>query len=749
MTNRLLRTPFILVFSLVPVLLKAQDTKPSPADSNNLELKEVVVTDDKINKFSEKVSPYVARMPLNRLENPQVYTSITKELLTEQLIFSVDDATRNAPGIQKMWNATGRAGDGGGYYNIRGFIVQSQFRNGIAGNVTSTIDAANLERVEIIKGPSATLFGSGLTSYGGLINRVTKKPYREFGGEVSVSGGNFGFHRFSADVNTPVDRAGKLLIRTNAAYNYEDSFQDQVFNRSFAAAPSLVYRPSDRLSVHLDAELYYNRGVGRPIYFFYYPAAALGVTRADELNIDYDGSFMGEGLTQNSRSSNFFGQVNYQLSETFTSSTNFTFSNSFSEGFYPFFYPVPDSLVTGNPADADQSNFLVRGDQSTRNSRNRALEIQQNFNGDFRIGELRNRFLLGLDFLRVNSSQLFFGTMWFDVVPSNDPSFDYSGLNGDALQAVYNQGENLFTWPADFTTNTYSAYISDVLDVTDRLSVLAALRVDHFENKGGVEGQEVEPFSQTAFSPKFGLVFQPVKDRVSLFANYQNSFNNPGAYTVYDPTAPDSRQTSIAKPEQANQIEGGVKLDVLDGRLSTTLSYYDIRVKNILRADAGAPIPDAQVQDGTQLSKGIELEVIANPLQGMNIVAGFSYNDSKLDKADADVNGRRPATAASPYLANCWISYRLPGTVTPALKGLGLGFGGNYASDNKILNSVSMGEFILPAYTVLNATVFYDQPKYRIGFKVDNLTNERYWIGYTTANPQKLRSFVASLSYKF
>lgn len=130
------------------------------------QLEEVVVVSGR-RKFTRSTSDYVSKMPLQNLENSQVYSTITRELITEQMLFSVDDATRNAPGLQKMWEATGRGGDGGAYYNARGFILQSQLRNGVAGNVTSRIDAANLESVEVIKGPSATLFGSTLTSYGG------------------------------------------------------------------------------------------------------------------------------------------------------------------------------------------------------------------------------------------------------------------------------------------------------------------------------------------------------------------------------------------------------------------------------------------------------------------------------------------------------------------------------------------------------------------------------------------------------
>jgi iron complex outermembrane receptor protein len=151
------------------------------------QLNEITISDSKVNPFQKRQSDYVSKLPLENLENAQVYSTISKELIKQQMIFSVDDAVKNAPGLQKMWEATGRGGDGGAFYNSRGFILQSQLRNGIAGNVTSRIDAANIESIEVIKGPSATLFGSTLTSYGGLINRVTKKPFATFGGEVSYA----------------------------------------------------------------------------------------------------------------------------------------------------------------------------------------------------------------------------------------------------------------------------------------------------------------------------------------------------------------------------------------------------------------------------------------------------------------------------------------------------------------------------------------------------------------------------------
>ena len=156
-------------------------------------------------------------MPIKNLENAQVYSVVTKELMKDQLVVNQDEALKNIPGLYQLWASTGRVGDGGSYFSSRGFITQSLLRNGIAGKITNNVDASNLERLESIKGPSATLFGSLLTSYGGLINRVTKKPYDNFGGEISYQAGSFGLNRITADVNTPINDDNTALLRVNAA----------------------------------------------------------------------------------------------------------------------------------------------------------------------------------------------------------------------------------------------------------------------------------------------------------------------------------------------------------------------------------------------------------------------------------------------------------------------------------------------------------------------------------------------------
>jgi iron complex outermembrane receptor protein len=325
-----------------PVVITAGENKTVDfvISQNSNQLNEVNINQG-VNKYIAKKSEFVSKMPLNNLENPQVYTTITKETMADQLVFSVDDAARNATGVQKMWESTARGGDGGAYYASRGFIVQAKLRNGIAGNVTGRNDAANLENVEFIKGPSATLFGSTLTSYGGLINRITKKPFEGTGGAVSFSTGSYDFNRVSTDFNFPVDKDNHIYARLNTSYNYKGSFQENVYDKGFFIAPSLSYKVNDKLDFVFDAEIANGRNTLKPFVFFYFPIAQLGFDRADQAGIAYDKSFTGSAMQQKYNSSNFFGQANYKFNENWSSHTSFSSNYSFSNG--PWYLPVPGS----------------------------------------------------------------------------------------------------------------------------------------------------------------------------------------------------------------------------------------------------------------------------------------------------------------------------------------------------------------------------------------------------------------------
>jgi len=729
----------------IAVMVKAGQTTNVPDITINLSsssLQEVNVNDNKTNKFVKRSSDLVAKIPLSNLENAQSYTTVSKELIEEQQVLKVEDALKNSPGVYKLWDANGRAGTGGAFYTVRGFVTSAKLRNGVSGNIASTIDVGNLERIEVIKGPSATLFGNSLTSYGGLINRITKKPYDTVGGTISYTGGSFGLNRVAADLNTPLDKEKKTLLRINTTYNSQNSFQDAGYGKSFTFAPSLTYKASDKLSFLLDAEF----GTGESSLFqgvYLYSGttpATLGVNSADQLKLDYNTSYKSNDLGNRSTNAGLFAQMTYQVNSQWKAQTNVATTYTSSSGPGAYFYLLPN----GN--QLARMVWTPLGNDNT-------LELQQNLTGDFKIGSLRNRLTAGIDYLAAGTNLTYLRFVGaaqsglpatgdlFDVINLDGPSANYYNFNKAKVDGLYATNAN-----ANFTsraqTNTYSVYAIDVLNLTDNLLAMLSLRLDRFNNVGIYNPSTLTTsagYSQNALSPKFGLVYQVIKDKVALFGNYQNGFTNK--------TGTDF-SGNYFKPEHANQLEGGVKLDVFDGRLSSTLSYYDITVEDVLRADAAHP--NFSIQDGTQSSKGFEAEVTANPFAGFNVIAGFAYNDSKYEKVDkegvANLDGYRPVTAGPAKTANLWLSYRL---TRGDLKGLGLGFGGNYASDNYILNNAVSGTFILPHYVVFNSSLFFDGNRYRVGLSVNNMTDQHYWVGYTTINAQSPRAYIGSVAFKF
>ena len=154
----------------------------------------------------------MSKLPLKDIENTQVYSTITNEILKSQVVIDFDDALKNATGVEQLWTSTGRGGDGAGYYSLRGFSVQPQLVNGMPGLTNGTINVANIEHIEVLKGPSATLFGNAVSSYGGLINVVTKKPYLGTGGEFSFSSGTNGLRQIVGDINTAINKENNIFF---------------------------------------------------------------------------------------------------------------------------------------------------------------------------------------------------------------------------------------------------------------------------------------------------------------------------------------------------------------------------------------------------------------------------------------------------------------------------------------------------------------------------------------------------------
>ncbi|MGI4740906.1 MAG: TonB-dependent receptor domain-containing protein [Janthinobacterium lividum] len=673
-------------------------------------LQEVTVSGTS-NKFSKKESIYVARLPLKNLENPQVYTTVPKELIQEQAAISLGSISKNVPGAGiPMLANQGRV-----TFRQRGFETEPNARNGVAGAAFSDIDPVNLERVEAIKGPSATLFGTNVSSsYGGLYNRVTKKPFNGFGGEAAYYGGSWNLNRLTFDVNTPVNADKTALFRLNAATNFEKSFQDQGFTRSVAIDPSFSYQITDRLSLWLDVE--FGQATGTSVVRFNPFVGSNKTQSIADMRFPYDKLFGANDLTYQTQMLNTFGQLNYKISESWSSQTVFSRARSSIDGYISALNGRTDSTLRAS---------IIRGNTSFI-----ATDLQQNFIGDFRIGRFRNRMVVGLDYYN-NSNSFDRLTITGPTINFYNPGTSYK-ITRQTIDALASTGVVRAENNGD---DTFAAYASDVFNVTDRLLVMLSLRADRYFNEGVnnlATGVTTSRYNQTTFSPKLGVVYEVLPERLSLFGNYMNGFFNRAGSDLAG---------NSFRPEHADQREGGIKADIFNHRLVGTVSYYDIEVQNVLRTDPTNV--NYQVQDGTQASKGVEIELTANPLAGLNLVAGYAWNNSEYTNADATVQGLRPALSGPARTLNFWVSYRLS---KGSWNGLGFGFGGNSGSMSYQTNT-QVAKVIIPAYTLLDATIFYDQPKYRLGFKVDNLTSEKAWsVRLTPQNPAR---FIGNFTLKF
>jgi iron complex outermembrane receptor protein len=689
-----------------------------------LQLDEITVTYTQKNKFHRDSSFIVSKLPLKDIENPQVYNSIPKTILKEQVVTNMNDALKNATGVTRLWESTGRGGDGAEFYSMRGFSVQPTLVNGMPAINNAGLDPANVESIDIIKGPSGTLFGSPVISYGGMINITTKQPYESFGGSINYITGSNGLNRIAADVNTKI--TDQSFARVNMAYNKQNSFQDAGFSESLFIAPSFKFEPSNKLTFLVNTEFLSSESSNNPMIFLN-RNGELSYDNIDVFNNVYTRSFNSNDLTIQNPSFGMQAQALYEISDNWTSQTVISRSNTKANGFYHYLWDLTDG-----------ENFARY--ISKRNSETNTTDIQQNFLGDFKIGGLRNRIVIGLDYynsvLRDNSS---------GYVQNGTVNIQTQEDTGILTAAGTNAFlEENFAGINEASNEVMSAYISDVINITPALSAMASVRIDRFSGKPSIYA--AEPIEeQYAVSPKFGLVYQILDERLSVFGNYMNGFVNQAPQQVADVDGSNPRLKSF-DPENANQYEGGIKSNFFNNRLSATASYYHITVANRLMTDPENV--NNSIQGGEVVSQGYEVSLTANPIAGLNLIAGYSNNDSEVTK-DYEASGYlglRPEEAGPAKLYNFWASYSIP---SGDFKGLGIGFGGNAASEYKTINRANTGTFVLPAYQVFNASLSYSTFKYDIILKANNITDQRYFSGWSTVTPQNLRNYSLSLNFNF
>ncbi len=686
--------------------------------SSAQQLSEVLVVGNKYQISSQKESESVARMDLPYLHNPQVYSVIDKELIKEQMAVSLDEAFRNVPGA-----APSKTGAGMPAFFSRGFQTSENFRNGMATYLRTGIDLANVERVEAIKGPSSTFFGAQMTSFGGIINYVTKRPLDKFSSEASYTVGSWNLNRLAADINVPLSENKDVLFRFNAARQQENSFQYQGGNTSMIFAPTVFYRVNDKFELTLDADFSTNKGITPAGWFI---SNSLDKTSFKDLNLNYRESLNDNSLVSQQQSSNIFLQADYKLSDSWTSETKYAWGNGAYDDLYIF------DMIWYKADSVDRILRTFTDENTARHN------FQQNIKGNFKIGNVLNRAVIGLDWVRnfryTRYDGLGYGAKVFQSVDLNHiadaPPIRIEQVN--SILAGRNTGFN------QTSQDTYGAYIADVISLSDRLHVSLGLRYDHFVNGGTYNTQTrttTGEYSQNTLSPRLGFSLEVLPKRISVFGNYINGFKNIGNQIQPD------QSVSVFKAQRANQFEGGTKI-ALGTKLNATLTYYNIEVSNSVM-NRLVDNMNFYFQEGKQKSEGFEAELMSNPLAGLNIVGSYGYNHNRFVKANANVEGKR-ALGTPEHVINLWATYAL---LNGTLKGLGIGSGFSYISDSYLDAS---NNFVLDGYHLLDATIYYNHPKFRVSVKGNNLLDVQYWVsdGYY-ARPQRPANFLASLTYRF
>jgi iron complex outermembrane receptor protein len=669
------------------------------------ELNEIVIKGIAFNRFIGTESQDVAKIPLKNTENPQVYSVIPKEIIKSQMLIDNKDVVNNAAGVVAFNNPTGAVTAW-----IRGFETRNAVRNGMATQFRAETDPINIERVEVIKGPSGTLYGANAVSFGGLINKVTKTPNDVPKSELAVYTGSYGLLRFTLDANKPLNEDKTALFRINASHSDQDSFQDIGYAKNTTIAPSFLYKINDRFEVLAEAELATITRTQQPYPFF---TSGVTFTNFKDMPIDYKKYIGGNDVDSKTNIANLFLKATYKISDTWTSSTNINSSKGYVDYSYQL-YPrwIDDHTIVRNVGLYSARKLSY-------------LQFQQNFNADFKIGSIRNRLLVGADYTQ-NKTQLNFTWAEYDQIDLNTDFAPIIKAKIDGILATKNAGH----WAN--TQSSISGYLSDVINFTPRLSVLLSARIDHFINDPSIESnvKVKDDFEQTFLSPKIGMVYEIVKDNVFVFGNYMNGFINQAPVDQ-----PDGSQFRLS-PKEANQKEAGVKTEFFNKTVSATLSVYEIKINNATWVDDLG----FTKQNGEQKSKGFEFEVASQLTNNFTLIGGIGYNENKFISGEASLIDKRVAGAPK-NTYNLWVDYK---PKEGFAKNIRFGFGGNHVSDVFWNASNTM---TIPSYTVINSAVTYEKGLWGFGVKLNNLSNQKFWN--SDAQPQALRNVVCAMSFKF
>ena len=694
-------------------------------------LKEIVIV---IKESPNKRKVSAVRSGLKPMDIPQSMQTIDNEVIAQQQAIRLSEVIKNANGV---YVGSARGGAQESFWS-RGYDMSANnmFKNGFRYNSGSIPEVSSLEKVEFLKGGSALLYGN--VAPGGILNLVTKTPSFKKGGEIAMQTGSNAFYKPSIDFYGPLHKS--IAYRFNGSYENSDSFREVVKRERFYINPSFIFNISSKTQITLQGDIMNDNWtpdfgtilIGKQIY--------------DVPRGKYYGAVWSNGNTKTSSASAL-------LNHSFNKNWKLNFNSSYQN--YDREWKGTERIQITNP----------NGTWSRPLGQYKNLEAilgeQISLQGCFTTGKIKHQTFSGIDYENsiATAHTFVFSPITFDTI--NIFSFDPN--NQTTTEPIAINTQKVVT-----TTNRFGIYAQDLISFTEKFKMLAGIRWSWQEAQAETYRLTVNPVTITkgtklkdeAFSPKIGFIYQPDKN-TSLFASYSNSFT------------PNTGTTADLKPIASSiidQYEIGIKKDFWNGILSTNVTMYQITNSNLaqtaeFKADGVTLNTDTTIKvlNGETKSKGIEIDINAKPIEGLNIAAGYSYNDSRYTKTNK-VNGgliegdrlvRTPANTA-----NLSFFYNIP---AGKLKGLSIGAIGNYIgerfggwNDQYVVNTsgvitINDRDFPIQGYTTVDVSAGYSYKKWSILCKLSNITNE---LNYTvhenySINPIAPRQLMTSLKYKF
>ncbi|WP_460614362.1 TonB-dependent siderophore receptor [Hymenobacter seoulensis] len=755
----------------IPVTVTAGETTPVPAFTlaqSSEQLSEVKITGNR--SLNERPTS-VSKLPVASLDLPQSAVTVERQVLEQQQVLRLSDALVNVSGVYVTSTTGGTQEELGS----RGFAYGSNntFKNGVRFNNGVMPEASSLERMEVLKGSAAILYGN--VAAGGVLNLITKKPQFERGGSLGLRVGSFGFWKPLVDVYGAVGNSEKVAFRLNGTYEQGNSYRDEVKSDRVYVNPSLLFELTPNTTLVLEGD--YLRDNRTPDF---------GIGAIDYTILKSRSRFLNAPGARNATNQT-------STTATLTSRLNDTWQIKGVAGFQRYDNelrsanrPVginngtmPEQKATATtprvPAHTKPSLYgdWGRSLQRTITAENYFL-AQLDLTGQFRTGFLGHTVLVGADADQYQSNTLTHVTQAYDSINV----FDRSRVLGAPAKAVSSYEELRRNTRTLGNTRRAGFYVQDLLSVSEKVKVLAGLRWSYQETPSDVYTYAVTTTVKenrrfdSAFSPRLGLVYQPMKT-TALFASYSNSFT-PQGNTVLDLNA------QPLPPSIIDQYEVGIKNDLFKGALSANVTAYHIvnsnQIQTVLPNDSriatAANKVNPQELAGEVTSKGVEVDIQSRPLYGLSFIAGYSYNNTAYTNSNIYENGSRLRYNPA-HTANLSLFYNFGSAFgeTAFLRGLTAGVTTYYIGDrlagrnNRQVNPATGEPWVdasgnpvsdafkliaVPNYLQLDASLGYTYDRFSVRVKVANLLNELSYNLHddNSVNPIAPRNFAATLGYR-